>query len=148
MKKVRYLLEGKLFWSVSCNILSFLYGAVRYQEKIRYWVAAASARYPVSVSHNSGIGSGAGRITGVLWSDPDMHAAILIIVRSCQNCTETGVGFRSGSEKTRFFIIISYRTGIPTARATIHRIKSARHDCYYGWRKIKYSILFYSIRCQ
>jgi hypothetical protein len=41
-------------------------------------------------------------------------------------------------------IICSNSNAISSQAGTIHRIKSALHDCYYGWRKIKYSILFYS----
>jgi hypothetical protein len=41
-------------------------------------------------------------------------------------------------------IICSNSNAISSQAGTIHWIKSALHDCYYGWRKIKYSILFYS----
>jgi hypothetical protein len=41
-------------------------------------------------------------------------------------------------------IICCNSNAISSQAGTIHRIKSALHDCYNSWRKIKYSILFYS----
>ncbi len=48
----------------------------------------------------------------------------------------------AGSEpSTVYGIICSNFNAISSQAGTIHRIKSALHVCYYGWRKIKYSIM-------
>ncbi len=59
------------------------------------------------------------------------------------SCTSTLKTLRALTQV--YGIICSKSNAISSQAGTLHRIKSALHVCYYGWRKIKYSILFYSI---
>ncbi len=45
---------------------------------------------------------------------------------------------------TQYMVQFVHSNAVSSQAGTIHQIISALYVCYYGWRKIKYSILFYS----